>query len=32
MLATNSASENTKKLYDAFIKEDEVSMSKLVRQ
>jgi hypothetical protein len=32
MLATDTASEDTKKFYDAFINEDEVAMSKLVRQ
>jgi hypothetical protein len=32
MLATNTATEDTKKFYEAFINEDEVTMSKLVRQ
>jgi HEPN domain-containing protein len=32
MLATNTASADTKKFYEAFINEDEVTMSKLVRQ
>jgi hypothetical protein len=32
MLETNTAAEDTKKFYEAFINEDEVTMFKLVRQ